>query len=461
MKTNLFLIASILIVSNILAQCPTTPIVIETQEEIDNFASNYPNCSVLTEELRINGVTNSITNLTGLSGITNANDIYIHNTEITDFTGLHNLVTAEHLSVWGNHTIQNLEGLSGVQSIAFLELFINNAITDVTGMPNLNFIENLSIFYNNNLNDLSAFNFITTLTDLNIGGGNELISLSGLENLQTIDGDLVLSNLQLEDFSELNGLEDINGSLYILNNSLVQDISVFSEINILQDLYLLGCPNLSDLSGLENIQIVGGTLRIGLMDQLTDLSIFSNLLYAGNLDIYQNNNLQSLTGLETLQEIDQTLHLLNNSALVNIEALNGVSTSEIAEVVMSYNTSLSVCTTDFMCTVVNDGSITKFINDNAVGCSSVEEIQKECLLGNDDFTFSNAVFIYPNPVSETLQIHVTNELELHTITIYSMLGQKVYETNQKGVDFSSLASGVYFVDVLTNRGMVSKKVVKN
>lgn len=461
MKTKLFLIASILMIFNCLGQCPTTNILIETQEDIDNFASDYPDCSILTKELRINGVTSPITNLNGLSGITNAEEIFIHNTEISDFTGLHNLETIAHLSIWGNHTIQNLEGLSAIQSLAFLELFINNAITDVSGMPNLSFIENLSIFYNNNLSDLSAFNFITTLTDLNIGGGNELTSLMGLENLQTIDGDLVLSNLQLEDFSELNGLEDINGSLYILNNSNVQDISIFNEINILQDLYILGCPNLSDLTGLENIQIVGGTLRIGLMDQLTDLSIFSNLLYAGNLDIYQNNNLQSLTGLESLQEIDQTLHLLNNSALVNIEALNGVSTSEIAEVVMSYNTSLSVCTTDFMCTVVNDGSITKFINDNAVGCSSVEEIQKECLLGSDDFTISNTVLLLPNPVSNMLQVHLTNNIELQSVLVYSMSGQKLFESNQKIVDFSSLASGVYFVDVLTNRGMVSKKVVKN
>ena len=450
MKTKLFLIASILIVFNSLAQCPTTPILIETQEEIDNFASNYPNCWVLTEELRINGVNNTIINLNGLSGIINANDIYIHKA-----------LRWKYFIALIKDNIQNLEGLSAAQSIAFLELFINNGITDVSGMPNLNFIENLSVFYNNNLSDLSAFSFITSLTDLNLGGGNELISLSGLENLQTIDGDLVLSNLQLEDFNELDGLEDINGSLYILNNSAIQDISVFSEINILQDLYLLGCPNLSDLSGLENIQIVGGTLRIGLMDQLTDLSVFSNLLYAGNLDIYQNNSLQSLAGFESLQEIDQTLHLLNNPALVNIEALDGVSTSEIIEVVMSYNTSLSVCTTDFMCAVVNDGSITKFINDNAVGCSSVEEIQKECLLGSEDVTISNAVFMYPNPVSETLQLHFTHELELHSVTIYSMLGQKLSETNQSVVDFSDFASGVYLVEVATSQGTLSKKVVKN
>ncbi|HAT66339.1 MAG TPA: hypothetical protein DCS66_17380 [Flavobacteriaceae bacterium] len=461
MKTKLCFIASILIVFNSLAQCPTTPILIETQEEIDNFASNYPNCSVLTEELRINGVNNSITNLNGLSGIIYANDIYIHNTEITDFTGLHNLETAAHLSIWGNHNIQNLEGLSAAQSIAFLELFINNGITDVSGMANLNFIENLSIFYNNNLSDLSAFSFITSLTDLNLGGGNELISLSGLENLHTIDGDLVLSNLQLEDFNELDGLEDINGSLYILNNSFVQDISVFSEINILQDLYLLGCPNLSNLYGLENIQIVGGTLRIGLMDQLTDLSIFSNLLYAGNLDIYENINLQSLSGLENLQQIDQTLQMLTNPVLSNIDALNNVSTSEVAEVVLAYNSSLSACATDFICAVVNDGSITKFINDNAVGCSSVEEIQKECLLGNEDFSISNAVFMYPNPVSETLQLHFTHELVLHSVTIYSMLGQKLSKTNQSVVDFSDFASGVYLVEVATNQGTLSKKVVKN
>ena len=82
-------------------------------------------------------------------------------------------------------------------------------------------------------------------------------------------------------------------------------------------------------------------------------------------------------------------------------------------------------------------------------------------LQNEDFSISNAVFMYPNPVSETLQLHFTHELVLHSVTIYSMLGQKLSKTNQSVVDFSDFASGVYLVEVATNQGTLSKKVVKN
>ena len=460
MKTKLFLFASIFMMFNSLAQCPSIPIIIETQEDIDNFSINYPNCTVLTEELRVNGTGHTITNLNGFSAITNAQKIFIHSTDINNFNGLHNLETAVHLSVWFNNNLQNLEGLSSLQSVGALELYINNGLLNVSGAPNLQEIENLSVFNNAIFNDLSQFSFITTLNDLVIGG-NELSSLAGLENLHTVNGEIVFSDLPLLHFNELSSLENFNGSLYIFNNPLLQDISVFSEFTLLQDLFVVECTSLANLSGLENIEVVAGTLRIGFMNQLSDLSVFSNLLYAGNLDIYENNNLQSLSGLENLVQIDQTLHLLTNTALTNIEALDNVSTNEVTEVVVAYNSSLSTCTTDFMCTVVNDSSISKFITENGVGCSSVEEIQKECLLGSEDFSISNAVFMYPNPVSDNLKLYVSNTIDFNSVSVYSMLGQKLTESNQKVVDFSNFASGVYFVEVVTNQGTLSKKVVKD
>ena len=459
MKTKLLVFSLCCFAAPLFSQCPSTPIILESQADVDNFSSNYPGCTMLLEELRVDGNANVITNLNGLSGITNAQKILLLSTQIVDFNGLHNLETVSRLAVWGNNLIDDLEGLSALQSIGTLELYVNNGLLNLSGAPNLQALESINMFNNHALADLSQLSFLTTLNDLVISD-TALTSLAGLENIHTIQGDILLSYLPVDNLNELSSLTTFNGSLYITNNPQLQDISAFGQITEVQDLYLLECPNLSSLSGLGNIQTVNETLRIGLMDQLVDTSIFSNLTYVKNLDIYENSNLQSLSGLENLQVIDQTLHLLTNPLLADIESLNNVSTAQISEVIMSYNTSLSICTNDFICAAVNDGSILKFIVDNETGCSSVIEIQEACLLNTDEISHTNAVFLYPNPVSNILSVMPSQGIELNRINVFTMLGQNLLETQENVIDFSAFATGTYFVEVITNQGSLTKKIVK-
>jgi len=79
----------------------------------------------------------------------------------------------------------------------------------------------------------------------------------------------------------------------------------------------------------------------------------------------------------------------------------------------------------------------------------------------DNFSISNAIFMYSNPASDNLKLYVSNTIDFNSVSVYLMLGQKLTESNQKVVDFSNFASGVYFVEVVTNHGTLSKKVVKD
>ena len=125
---SIFLLLNIFIV---FGQCPTTSIEFHTQEEIDNFSINFPNCTILTNELKIDGESGGITNLNGLSEITIAQDIFIIQTDITSFNGLNNIEYISSLALWGNSYIQDLSGLSSVEEIGSLEIWINSSISSL------------------------------------------------------------------------------------------------------------------------------------------------------------------------------------------------------------------------------------------------------------------------------------------------------------------------------------------
>ena len=136
----------VLISGFVYGQCPTTNIVLSTQSDVDNFADNYPNCTALTHELKIDGSINSITNLNGLSQIISTQKLFIFNTDIVDLSDLDNLEDAVHLAIWGNQNMQDLTGLNSLQSIGFMEVFVNSNLTSLNGMPNLSSLDNISIF---------------------------------------------------------------------------------------------------------------------------------------------------------------------------------------------------------------------------------------------------------------------------------------------------------------------------
>ena len=459
MKKITLLISLLFSVVTSFGQCPTVDVMLTSQAEVDNFATVYPNCSELTHLLRVDGDASVIDNLNGLSAITHAQDIFILKTVIDDFTGLDNLIEVRNLTLWFNNNIQNLDGFSSLQIAESLEMFINNNLVDLSGMTNIKDIQNINLFENNVLSDISQLSFITSLNSF-VLGGNVISTLTGLENLQHVGSDFFVSNELIEDFNALENLQSIGGSLYVVNNNHVLDISAFSNISSLVNLYVLECPNLQNLTGLQSVQTVDEVLRIGFNTELEDLTVFSNITSVGNLDVYENENLLSLRGLENLEVIHDRLFINNNPELIAIQALENVNPSLVEEVVILNNMDLSICNNTFICAIIDDDTVDKTIVGNNTGCNSVEEVLASCFLSSEDTILNNQFEIYPNPVSNILTINYSNNIQLKNISIYTILGQKLFETTENLIDFSSYSDGMYFVEISTDRGTISKKIVK-
>ena len=83
------------------------------------------------------------------------------------------------------------------------------------------------------------------------------------------------------------------------------------------------------------------------------------------------------------------------------------------------------------------------------------------ILGNVDFEES-LISIYPNPTSNFLTIQNQNGLDIESVVLYDTLGRKVMENTEstEAIDISNLTTGIYFIHIATDSGIVTKNVIK-
>lgn len=109
-------------------------------------------------------------------------------------------------------------------------------------------------------------------------------------------------------------------------------------------------------------------------------------------------------------------------------------------------------------TVTNTANIYFDFNDavitNTVSTQVVEN------LGITDTNLEAKISLIPNPVSETLNISFSENISFQKAKVYSILGEKIIETTEQQIDLSNFTSGIYFVEVATSQGSITKKVVK-
>lgn len=83
-------------------------------------------------------------------------------------------------------------------------------------------------------------------------------------------------------------------------------------------------------------------------------------------------------------------------------------------------------------------------------------------LSVDDSAFAKAFSTYPNPVSNALNINTS--LPEYTATIYSIQGQRIAQmpslSGNQSIDYSTYASGMYFIQLAAEGKVTTLKIVK-
>lgn len=90
--------------------------------------------------------------------------------------------------------------------------------------------------------------------------------------------------------------------------------------------------------------------------------------------------------------------------------------------------------------------------------SSIRVIDISSILSSDHFILEN-FNIYPNPTTDILNIELEDNLVLEKVLMYNTIGQLIKETSEKTINVSGLAKGIYSVQVITNQGKATKKII--
>lgn len=112
----------------------------------------------------------------------------------------------------------------------------------------------------------------------------------------------------------------------------------------------------------------------------------------------------------------------------------------------------------FSVALSSDGTIAAISSPHSSSNRGITTLYDVSNLSNNEFVSQN-FNIYPNPTSDILNINLDNNLVLDQVTIYNNLGQVVKTTTENVIDVTNLAKGMYFVEVVTNQGKATKKVV--
>lgn len=452
-------------------------------------------------------------NLTSLDLSANTAITYIKcdNNGLTsiNISGLTDLVTLDCY----NNSLINID-VSGLTALSNLTCYDNNLTSlNVSGATALegiwcynNNLTNLDVSTNTNLLELACAN--NNLTSLNVSGATALEQLYCSGNSITsidVSGNTALYSIRVNDnaLTSLNVANGINSSISAsqfnaTNNPNLTCVTVddvtYSTTNWTnidsQTSFSTNCNPCTVTIPDANFKayLVGNTAINTNGDteiQCTEASVFTGQINVNNL------NISDLTGIEAFINLTELL-CRNNSGLTNVDVSNntqltllGLNNNNLTSLDVSNNSLLTelYCANNQLTSLNlangNNGSLVQMdacCNSNGTTMNTLDCIQidsgftppssgwqKETTtsysdncasLSINDFTIQN-ISIYPNPVSNTLNIQLEDTLE--KVEVYSILGAKVMEHKNSSIHVSKLASGMYLLKVYTEEGKVGVK----
>ncbi|MDH4002931.1 MAG: hypothetical protein OEU52_16985 [Xanthomonadales bacterium] len=356
-------------------------IILNSQSSVVNFQADYGSgrvCDTITGDLWIGG--DDIVDLRPLSGLASINGSLLiqENSLLVNLAGLEGLTSIRGaLTIRENPMLEDLDSLSGLTSV---------------GMQcDRSFILCPSIVINRN---------------------DALTSVAGLNLLTSTQGDIeISSNPKLVDLDGLSHITEIGGSLEIIDNALLSNIHGLSLLtivghNLVQSLAIYGNPRLTDLGGLENLRKVDW------------------------LEIDGNESLVNIDGLQSLVDPGRWIYIFSNDSLLNVDGLRSVEYTN--DLRLGYNAALSDC--QGVVTLIDPiddhepgpgpgesgipDLLVAHLNNNAVGCNSVNEVLGAAPLSQINAGLNDAWF-YPETSGQGLFLTVYPEIQQMFLTWFT------------------------------------------
>lgn len=354
--------------------CPSGPVTLATQEQVDAFPISYPDCQQPTGRFVIGAdptvppphPTSNIDDLAPLAQLTGfGNHTYIYNNPLlASLNGLHNVA-----QVLGDFTVQK-----------------NDALLDLTGLGSLTFVQDLlKIENNHNLESLDGLGGgFTNLESLVIIENDNLADLSdALDNLQTVDEYVYIQdNGSLPTLGTMNSLTSIGQYLNLEHHPALTSIDAFNSLETVGqlgsgwDFEILDCPMLTTIDDFPNLNNLGKNFEVNGNPNLISISFPSLTTVDVNFELISNNDLASIS-FPSLTSIGGSMTITNNDGLTSL--VTGLTSNFTIGTTLTItgNNLLSQCEADAICNHIDLNKPTT-ITGNAAGCNSITQVETAC-----------------------------------------------------------------------------------
>jgi hypothetical protein len=426
--------------------CLPEGITFTTQEEIDNFQTNYPGCTEIEGGVTISGndinnlsglsvltsiaggleiVNNyTLTSLNGLEGITALHYLLIaNNPDLTDLSGFDNLSSTEvALGIWMNASLTSLNGLENLTSIGgFMEVAMNNTLTNLDGIGNIISIGGyLYIYFNTSLISISGlenidaasidslsvmFNPLLSVCNVEsicnyLAAPNGTIEIHdnapGCNSLEEVEeacgfhclpeGITFTSQEQIDNFqANYPGCTEIEGGVTITGNGILS-LNGLNLLNEIGDSLFVINTHLQNFTGLNSINFIGGGITILDNSYLSSLNGFESLLTVNDgISLWNNDILSSMDGFNSLTFIGGDISISNNNSLIDLSGLENLTFVD-GDFYISYNENLESLTAFNNLNIIS-GSLSFHSNDNLNSLVGLENLNT---IGGDFVVFGSS-----------------------------------------------------------------------
>jgi len=357
------------------AQCPDYNLTLETQEEIDQFAIEFPNCKDFKHDLQfilydttliqsmeplsiiesIGGALkfsgNYPSNLTDLYAFRNLQRVQEFNLHSCNIGHIHDEVKFKidsTLFMFSSRKISSLGSISlsknmiTVQSQNAYEL--PGAAYEI--LSQVDTVKKLSLS-SSNIESLGTEYDIYVDREFSILGSDSLMSIAGINFNPKMESVLIGGKNMQGPFSNLDQVESIV-RLIFRGGDFMKTIPIFTSLKTIRDLDLYGLSELTDLSALENVEIgrqaylqnlgltsyeglnfstdsiFDQTLRIQGLEFIEDCTGLEDLKAMDEISISDCPSLKSLKGLESLKTITDIFRFTSLPQLQNFKALTNL-----------------------------------------------------------------------------------------------------------------------------------------
>ncbi len=395
---------------------------------------------------------------------------------------------------------------NSVTTIGNEAFFYCSNLTSITIPNSVTNIGNEAFFYCSNLTSITIPNSVTNIGDYAFGECSGLTSVeipnsvtnigesafSGCSGLTSVEIPNSVTNIGNSAFAQCSGLtsiqvdaanphySDMDGILYdkMRDTLICYPAGKMGNISIPNLVTTIGNSAFRGCNGLTSVLIPNSVTNIGdrafyYCNNLTLVTIGNSVTNIGNVAFSHCNGLTSLTipnsvtnigfrvfdgcnGLTSVT-IGNSVTNIGHAAFIGCSGLTTITC--LANIPPAFDDSFhGIPNTIPIC--VPTGSVATYQSSNwgstfanISGCApiGISEMDEE----------DTTILLYPNPAQNTFQIR--SSLTIEQLTIYDISGRVLKQVSdpESVIEISSLAKGIYWVKLKTEKGEVMRKVIKD